>query len=128
MSNNISIGYSAISTFPNVISIGNVGISNWNYNINNSCIPQPNPQLFRPYNPQPNPQPDPQLIPNRKACLLRKMPENMAKSFSVEERECCICLNEMPEHDVFTTSSCFHMYHKDCLEKIDCVCAICNNR
>ncbi len=60
-----------------------------------------------------------------KIILIRKMPENMSKLFTAEDRECSICLEEIKQNEVYTTSSCFHMYHKDCLEKIECVCATC---
>lgn len=60
-----------------------------------------------------------------KIVLLRKMPENMAKSFSSEDRECSICLEEIKTNEVYTSSNCFHMYHKECLEKMECICATC---
>jgi hypothetical protein len=56
---------------------------------------------------------------------IKHVPENVAESLSVKQRECAICLDEIDKKKCYCSKECFHFYHEKCLKRNRGRCSIC---
>jgi antitoxin component YwqK of YwqJK toxin-antitoxin module len=56
---------------------------------------------------------------------IKHIPENISSQLSLETRECSICLETIDTKECYCSNECFHIYHKECLNKNQNKCGIC---